>query len=105
MGTLKQIRMADVSTCHVTQRDTELLTNEDPSNPAIADQYEYGFYLHVPCIFQAEESFEDRMTQFADYGYSDPFLDLMRQANAEDFSLIRLDCDGTSYNDLPSFDW
>jgi len=94
--------MFDVSTCHITKKDNNLLIeNKDPStNPElIVYGYPEGYFIFVP------DQVEDLQDKLKAEGYSKELINLLILAHQHDCIFLRLDADGVSYEDLPTFDW
>lgn len=93
----------DVSTAHITEKDNELLGQEDLAvNAAIsAYGYEYGFYVYSSDGATSEADF----ARMKEAGFSEELLNLIRIAYERGCKFLTLDRDGPIYNDLPQFDW
>jgi hypothetical protein len=91
----------DISTCHITEKDNQLLTQAakgDSDNPVVTYDYEYGYFVYVPTndpIYNA----------LIPYGYSKQFIKILKRACILHCGFVLFDGNGTEYNDLESFSW
>jgi len=91
----------DVSMGHITGKDDELLQeSKDPStNPElIVYAYPEGYFVFVP------DDIKDHKDKLKEEGYSKELIHLLILAHQHDCIFLRLDADGVSYEDLPTFD-
>jgi hypothetical protein len=89
----------DCSTAHVTNKDiNELLKRDDC--PVCSYPYDCGTFVYV---YQMD--LEGTLQMAKEYGFSAEFINIFKMARENDCRYIQLDCDGTLYNDLPTFDW
>lgn len=97
-------RVMVVSTSHVTKNDMDLL--EKGETNVVAYNYEFGSFVVISVDFiSANFSTEDMAKAIRKDGFTGAFLFLYTVAKAKGFQMIRLDCDGPVYDDLPKFDW
>jgi hypothetical protein len=89
--------MLDISTVHVTRDDTILLDIQCRHNPLTAYKYAEGYFILVPRDINLNEMYK--------YGYSDAFVSILENCVVQEFGILRLDADGTIYDDLVKFDW
>lgn len=104
-----RILVLDVSTCHISPKDAQLLKecaeNEDvvtsQNNALIIHEYTEG------CdVFVSEEIYDKKYQEaLIRDGYSKAFVDLLRLAKKFGCNYLKLDRDGTEYDDLPQFTW
>jgi hypothetical protein len=90
-------RYLDVSTCHVTPPDMQLLRT---SEAIIARVHEYGCFVHVP-DFADEGEMEDRIRRIREEKFSEEFLNLLAYAYFKGCFWINLDADGLIHKELP----
>ena len=95
-------RFLDVSTCHVTAKDCELLSYDSETHacgPQIASvvAHPYGYWLIA--------NSEDMESTLREHGYSENLIAVMRKARALDCAWINLDADGTEHPDLNRHEW
>lgn len=88
-----------VSTAHITPRDSKLL--QDDAYPYVCDLYGYGHLAYVGDT----RDFANNRPALAAHGMSPEFLHLMKLCTKWDCAWLRLDCDGPTYPELPTFDW
>lgn len=99
----------DLSTAHITKRDSEILANLSlwprtiTHPPAVLPPfpvytYEYGFFI-VPL--------EDSLKRLEDWewGLSEDLANLLRHAQVEGCRMICLDRDGDVLPGFPTHDW
>jgi len=91
----------ELSTCHMTARDNELLDADGPEIPFGFDRHEYGFWIYVAPDAGSRTDVADA----ARGAFSDGLLAAMELAAAKDCRWIRFDCDGPVLAELPRFDW
>jgi hypothetical protein len=91
--------MIDCSTAHITQRDSELLADQDAMPMAVYD-IPYGFlvYLGIDLIEGADELMRKE-------GLSEAFITLVQKGRASGAQFMRLDEAGEVYDWLEQFDW
>ena len=88
----------DVSSSHVTKEDMDLLQG---SMGIIAFPYEEGAFVHVPTEHGVFEGYHNEATDH----YSREFCDLLEWAHERKCAFLRIDSDGETYEDMPTFDW
>ena len=86
----------DVSTAHITKEDSELLNQKRIQNLLIVYPYREGYFIYVP---------EYDLTQLKKTGFSKAFINLMKQTAKAGCKYLQLDCDGMTYDDLPTYNW
>lgn len=94
-----------VSTGHITKEDDKLLRNavEDPSQCLLTLYgHEYGYYIHVG---DDEQIVKGTVNQSLKEGYSEDFTNLLLCAFKLKAHFLKLDSDGTIYEDLPIHEW
>lgn len=99
---LKTFRMADISTGHVTESDSDLLERfaEDDNRLPVVAMYEEGFVLHV-----TYDTVDEQEEELREAGASDSLIGILRRAREEGFHYIILDRDAEQYSSLPKHDW
>ena len=103
MDQLSIERYWDLSTCHITKKDDELL-KESPTatlDPLIVHFYGEGCWLFVPLDLELYET----RSAIIEYGYSLALLDILLYAMIFGVTFIRLDCDATIVESLTKFEW
>jgi len=128
MTPLQIDKLLDVSTCHITQKDSELLAQDalegdeaarihglplpkgGKVSPFIVYAYPEGFrvWTGFPVRSFAPNDNEYINEAFADarkVGYSEALLTLIRVAAENDCRFLLLDRDGQEYEQFESFDW
>ncbi len=92
----------DVSTCHITKKDTELLDETDAMiNPLVVYKYDEGYFVLMPHP-KANKGWRKELEGF---WYSNEFINLVSICVERKYKYMRLDCDGEVYPSLPKFDW
>lgn len=91
-------RVMDCSACHMTLKDSERLDNSWAALTSYKN--DYGHFVVVPPL-----EFERAAQIILADGFSMEFVNVLRLAKANDCALLRMDCDGVVYEDLPQFDW
>jgi hypothetical protein len=104
-----RIQVLEASTCHISPRDALLLKecaeNEGGvtavNNTLIIHEYTEG------CDIYVSEEIYDKEYQEAllNDDYSQAFVDLLKLAKKFGCTYLKLDRDGTEYDDLPQFTW
>jgi len=87
----------DCSTAHISKRDNNLLKKNDDTDPVTAYKNKYGYDIYI------HEAAMDSVP--LRYGYSKEFVKLLKIARKNNCQYLKLDRDGTEYEDLPRFDW
>lgn len=88
------MRIPVISTTHMQERDDTSLLDDDIGNGPVMALLHPGYLL---CI--------DDLTEWTGLGYSDAFLHLLETFHRLGFHYLRLDPDGATLDDLPTFDW
>lgn len=93
--------MVDISSSHLTVRDTELLTHV-VKQPLRVTKHEYGWI-----IFINADSLGEKGNALRAYGYSRTFIAIYMAAATMDKSpiLINFDGSGAVNPEFPTFDW
>jgi hypothetical protein len=91
-------KYVDLSTAHISRKDSQLLVSPIGCVPAglIVYENEYGFFIPIT----NEESPDMTL-----HGFSREFAELVTLCQEQGISLIRLDCDAPKIEGLPEFDW
>ena len=100
--------LADISTCHITEKDGRLL-----SNPAL-----YGHVASIDAVLpgdeppgdifwvpQNEDMFRVQLQEFKDIGFSETFLNLFQLLRDQHINYVKIDADGSEVPGLPTFEW
>lgn len=98
----------DVSTCHITKNDADMLTkaaNSYDFHDPIVYEYREGFFLPIMSGKGERASMLECMDGYREKGYSSAFFKLLHYALNKRVSIIRLDADGDHIADLPENDW
>lgn len=95
----------DVSTSHVTKADCEKLDKDaiPESRGFVVYKYPEGYFIHI--IQDDPELLKETLEAAEARGYSEDFLNLVVTAHFKKCRLLRLDCDGTTYPELPTHEW
>jgi len=89
------------STIHVKEEDIDLIEDANIESGLIsADEYPYGWsiYIHE----HEEKGFKEAILK---EGYSKEFYNLLIITRELGCQYLRLDSDGSKYDELPKFDW
>jgi len=100
--------VAVFSTAHITESDNNIL--DDVSNgihdesELMVDGHEYGFrvYIHVD---YTDKDFNAIVNNVRKEGLSEHFCNLLHISRAHKANWMKLDCDGSTYTQLPTFEW
>jgi hypothetical protein len=92
----------DVSTAHITTADAKLLDLCGGANPFVVYKYPEGYFVHVSI---EDKYFHQTIAEARKAGYSKAFIAIMRWAWSKSCWFVRLDCDGFTYSDLPTYEW
>jgi hypothetical protein len=92
----------DISTKHISKKDSHLLDRTVGSNPLIVIKYDEGYFVHVD---SETKYFHQTLTEARKFGYSKDLITILRWARSKKCWFVRLDADGTTYSDLPTFEW
>lgn len=87
------------STAHITLTDSTILADE--GCPQACWPYEYGYYVWVG----GAGDLADNEPYLLEAGFSPEFLRLLHLTREHNCTWLRLDCDGSVYDDLTVFDW
>ena len=91
-------KMLVASTAHITEADSKLLREAcEKDTPLISHSYAYGDFIVLNDI-------EEKMPEIEKV-FSESFCLLLKTAVLEGCTMLRLDCDGPVYPDLPTNDW
>ena len=93
-------KVLDVSTAHITKRDSELLG--DHEGPLVVLDHNYGYFVSVPF---RPESVDEVESELRALGFSDALLGLLSHARQQECQWLNLDCDGDQEPELETFDW
>lgn len=105
---LEQFHVADVSTLHITKKDSELLAKfagkDGTKHPQLILEYECGFLVST---WQWMPEFHNNSAdgELLDIGHSEAYVNLMRLSGANGNKWCCLDCDGEDYTFLPEYEW
>lgn len=98
-------RYLDVSTCHVTQKDMELLLVQGERSDGLnvlAYPYDYGAFIPLSSDPDLVAEFEERARE---RGYSESFFKLIQYARDNELRMVNLDADGDEIEGLDTHDW
>jgi hypothetical protein len=87
-------RFMEFSTAHISAKDRDLL-NEDETFGLVCHNYKFGYLIFTDC----------NKNILKKSGFSDEFINLIKEAEKEDCYWLRLDGINPIYDDLPTFDW
>jgi len=90
----------EVSTGHITQRDSKLLAKANDANPLIVHEYAEGFF-----VYSIDFDHQDSAKALLAYGYSQELVNLLEFAHDRGYKWLVLDADGPTYDGVPEFDW
>lgn len=85
-----------LSTAHVSEKTRDMLDFDNPQWVHHCAKYEFGWFIAVPTE-EAEGCFEQKP--------SDDLAALFGWARKHGFGWLRLDSDGATVAELPTFDW
>lgn len=121
MTPLQIDKLLDVSTCHITQADSEKLAQDAREGDTTARRdglplaqgakvppfivYEYAEGFRVWTGFDDEEYLKDTLKEGREAGYSEALLNLIKVASDNECRFLLLDRDGQNYEQFPEFDW
>lgn len=94
------LKNMDISTCHITERDSQLLGLVEQENPLVVYPYEYGFLVYA--------AYDDRVARHQaaqQFGYSPSLVALLEMAEQHGCHFLHLDESGEEYEELASFEW
>lgn len=94
-------KMLDVSTCHITCNDADILshiTDHSFYGLVVYDLSGYGWFV---CIPEDEDVYEEIVEE----GFSKHFINILRIAQRNNILYIRFDSDGHIHKGAPTFDW
>jgi hypothetical protein len=87
----------DISTAHILKKDSDLLDNYSFNNPIVAYRYKYGHFICINVELNREDLLEA--------GYSSYICDIISLALEKNCAFIKLDGDGTIYEELKYHEW
>jgi hypothetical protein len=95
---IKTYKIADISTCHITKTDAELMHPTAPFHLAeVNGGHGSIFYLTDPAWDMAD--------RLARAGFSSEFVECMCEARTAGCDYIRFDADGEKYPGMRTFNW
>lgn len=96
-----------VSTCHMTPKDNEILKANTDVGPAVHPQiimeYEHGFM--VSSFHNFKDNPENLEQTLLKLGHSPSYINLLRVAHEAGAKWMNLDCDAADYDFLPNHEW
>lgn len=113
MKTIKRaasIKLMDISTIHITEKDNELLLADvrlgNENRKSIVEQLHYGYIVYVPeASIVKIRGCCNSPKELKKLGYSKYFIDIMENAINQNFGFIKFDAEGIQYEDLEKFEW
>jgi hypothetical protein len=110
------VKVFEASSSHITGADDKLLKRNDLASLAVysikGGGITYGFLIYTGLDddstlseTEAQIGREDFYKSIRTEGYSDAMINLIMMAKRNGCKFLQLDCDGTEYDDLPTFDW
>jgi hypothetical protein len=94
----------DVSWKHITEADEkklqDIVHDKYISLMLTVDPQPFGYWIHV-----SDEITDDYLNAVASEGFSNAILAILKIASNLGCMWINLDCDGTEYPSLNSYDW
>lgn len=101
------VEVMEMSTCHITAEDNELLKEyidvPPEKHPQIVMAYENGYMVSTWHNFvDNPEKFEEQLLKI---GHSPAYVNLLRVAHDAGAKWLCLDCDASDYNWLPRYEW
>ena len=97
------IKAFESSTCHITEEDNNKLMSDDCE--LVVYPYQGSGIQYGMLVFADPETAERDFSELKDQGFSDALIKLLQIAYAEGCKFLQLDCDGTTYPELPQYDW
>jgi hypothetical protein len=96
------------NTAHITNKDNNYLdhiaTETIADSELIVDKFIYGFRVYV-AVDYSDDDFDAIVNSARKAGMSDEFSILLHMARTYKANWIKLDCDGSTYSKLPTFEW
>jgi hypothetical protein len=92
----------DISTAHISEKDSEQLASNGDKGTLIVHPYEEGYFIYVE---KDQELFEITIDKLIKERYSHAFIEIMKLAHDLECAFIHLDSDGTEYKHMLKFDW
>ena len=96
------------NTAHITESDNKLLNDMAqglyPEAELIVDGHDYGFRIYVPLDY-TDDDFNAVVNTARKEGMSDEFSILLHIARTYKANWMKLDCDGSTYKQIPTFEW
>ena len=96
---MKTYKMLDISTAHISEKDSKLLSKQDLI-PFTCLNYEEGFIINLS-VFQNDPVQKEQQRK----RFSPEFFKIIEKALEEGCTHINLDRDGEVYTEFPEFDW
>lgn len=95
----------DCSTGHITKKDDELIkkSRKDPEHPLIVYFYKEGYFIF--CYYEDHTDMKEKIEELEKYGFSKEFIHIFSVSRNLFCKYLQLDCDGTTYEELPTFNW
>ena len=88
---------ADISTCHITKLDDELL---EKGHPCAIGQYDYGYVVKSYFALEADDR-----AALLKHGFSQAFVDILKKLADNHIHYVFFDCDGYKIEGWQAFDW
>ncbi len=97
--------LLDISTCHITKKDGELILQADSPYLIAIETDRYSSFFYVPLMMSEREGHLDLIKELEDFGYSKAFQDIFIKARLEGVEKIRFSAGGYEFEHLPEFEW
>ena len=98
-----------VSIAHITEQDNDKLYDHCTDNNSYSYlcvyDHESGYVIHVPYDSFDDKEWNEFLQCMQRDKFSNTFMQLFDLAKQHDCCYITLDCDGTEYNFLPTYEW
>ena len=94
------VNSLDISTGHITQQDDIQLKADVAgcgADALIVYDYAEGYFVYIPD--------KDDIPGLVNAGYSQELINILLRGRELGCKYVQFDCDGTTYADLPYFDW
>lgn len=93
----------DVSTGHITYKDSQILIAQHRNFPTRVIPHQYGWWINIPEMKIWEENQVAAKMQTQEY--SKDFTNLLLFALENECWWLNLDCDGSYIEELNCFEW
>jgi hypothetical protein len=96
------------NSAHITEKDDkylqDIVTETITDSELIVDSHDYGYRVYV-AVDYSDDDFDFIVNSARKAGMSDELSILLHMARTYKANWMKIDCDGSTYEQLPTFEW